>query len=212
MITLNSELNPAGEYVSAGLTGDTSLARPSVLLHSCCGPCSTAVVEDLIHTYKITIYFYNPNITDREEYYKRLKAQREFIEKYNGNLNRPDTIGFMEGKYEPEHFFDEIKGLESEAEGGLRCRKCFLLRLEKTAGEARLSGFDCFATTLSVSPHKDYGAISEAGREVGIKYGVEFVDRDYKANGGYNRSVELSKKYSLYRQDHCGCEFSRGGK
>ena len=200
------------EYVMPDFIYDTDLSKPALLLHSCCGPCSTAVVEELIRDYKITVYFYNPNITDEAEYKKRLESQMKFIDEYNGKISRIDTIEFIEGVYEPGYFLDEVRGLEHEPEGGERCVKCFRLRLEKTAGMARLGGYDFFAAALSVSPHKNYRAISEAGRDLSLRYGVGFIDRDYKKNGGYERSIELSKLYSLYRQNYCGCKFSKGEK
>jgi predicted adenine nucleotide alpha hydrolase (AANH) superfamily ATPase len=166
------------------------------------------VVFDLINEYKITIYFYNPNITDSVEYKKRLESQKKFIEEYNNAPDRIDTITFIEGEYEPQRFRDETKGLEEEPEGGERCRKCFAMRLDKAAETAKLGGFECFAATLSVSPHKNYNVIRKIGHDLCTRYGIGFIDKDYKKNGGYRRSVELSKKYSLYRQDYCGCEFS----
>jgi len=201
------ERNLNQECVSE-LIYELNLDKPALLLHSCCGPCSTSVVFDLIHSYKITIYFYNPNVTDDAEYQKRVESQKKFINEYNDSVNRIDTITFIEGEYEPQHFLNEIKGLEEEPEGGERCRKCFIMRLDKAAGTAKLGGFECFATTLSVSPHKNYNALSEIGHDLCTRYGVGFIDKDYKKNGGYQRSIELAKKYSLYRQSYCGCEFS----
>jgi predicted adenine nucleotide alpha hydrolase (AANH) superfamily ATPase len=208
---LNEEKNLNQEYVSE-LIYHTDLSKPALLLHSCCGPCSTSVILDLIHAYRITVFFYNPNITDYAEYQKRVESQKKFIDEYNNEASRVDIVTFLEGEYAPEHFLDAIKGFEEEPEGGCRCKNCFALRLEKTAGTAALSGFDCFATTLSVSPHKNYNVISEIGHDLCTRYGMGFIDKDYKKNGGYQRSIELSKKYALYRQNYCGCEFSKGGK
>ena len=186
--------------------------KPALLLHSCCGPCSTSVIYDLIHTYSITVYFYNPNITDSDEYQKRLKSQKSFIDEYNDSPQKADTIEFMEGPYDPESYYDEIKGLENEPEGGERCRKCFFMRLDKTAGTAKIGGFSFFATTLSVSPHKNYCVLSEIIQNLCLRYKIGAVDKDYRQNCGYKRSLELSQKYFLYRQNYCGCEFSKGEK
>lgn len=197
------------EYISPEFEYRTEITKPSLLLHSCCGPCSTSVIDDLIPSYEITVYFYNPNITDRAEYEKRLACQKKFIDDYNGKANRKGSVAFIEGAYEPRLFMDEIKGLESAPEGGARCKKCFRMRMEKAAETASMGGYDSFATTISVSPHKDYRTISEIGRDICARYGVGFIDRDFKKNGGYQRSVELSKAYSLYRQNYCGCQFSK---
>ena len=183
--------------------------RPKLLLHSCCGPCSTAVVERLVDEFDVTLFFYNPCITDEEEYLKRRSAQMEFIELFNRENIGRYRIWFREGSYRPGEFFEAVKGLEEEPEGGARCRVCFRQRLEKTAETASLSGYDCFGTTLTVSPHKDYKQISAIGRKLSLVYGVSFLDRDFKKKDGFKRSVELSKKYGLYRQNYCGCEYSK---
>lgn len=200
----------SSEYVSPRFDYNTEIIKPTLLLHSCCGPCCASVIEGLAAVYAVTVFFYNPNITDAGEYEKRLESQKKFIDEYNNRPDRQDVIGFIEGDYEPECFFDEVKGLENEPEGGARCVKCFRMRLEKTAQNALLLGFDCFSTTLSVSPHKSYNAISEIGRDICVRYGAGFLDRDFKKGGAYERGVELAKKYALYRQDYCGCRFSRG--
>jgi len=184
-------------------------ARPSLLLHSCCGPCSTAVVERLVPDYDITIYFFNPNITEEEEYKRRMDSQRIFIAAYNNDPGIPYRIGFKEGPYDSRTFYEAAAGFSNEPEGGRRCQQCFLLRMEKTAETAKIMGFDFFATTLTVSPHKDYDAISHIGRRLASVYGVSFLDEDFKKKGGFQRSVELSKKYKLYRQNYCGCEYSK---
>lgn len=183
-------------------------ARPTILLHSCCGPCSTAVVERLSGRFDVTIFFYNPNITDREEYEKRRKTQLEFIDKYNNRISSKDRIAYLEGPYEPEMFFSAVNGLEKEPEGGKRCVPCYQLRLEKTAETARMSGFDTFGTTLSVSPYKSFELIYRLGMQLGMRYGLTFLGEDFKKHGGYQRSIELSKEYHLYRQHFCGCRFS----
>ncbi|MDD5986795.1 MAG: epoxyqueuosine reductase QueH [Eubacteriales bacterium] len=182
--------------------------RPSLLLHSCCGPCSTAVVERLAPAYEITIFFYNPNITDDEEYEKRKETQLRFLTRYNEDPRQPYHIGFLEGPYERGAYFRLCRGLEEEPEGGRRCECCYRMRLEKTAQTASLRGFDFFASTLSVSPHKDYSVLSHIGRLLSAKYGVSFLDEDFKKKDGFKRSVEMSKSYGLYRQDYCGCVFA----
>jgi len=204
--TMSDKAENAGLDVQA--FGEQKLEKPALLLHSCCGPCSTSVVSDLIHSYKITIFFYNPNITDKIEYNKRLESQKKFIEDYNNRVDCVDIIEFIEGDYEPKQFAKVILGLENEPEGGQRCKKCFFMRLEKTAATVVLAGFECFATTLSVSPHKNYNVLSETGHDLSARYGIGFIDKDYKKNGGYQRSIELSREYGLYRQGYCGCEFS----
>ena len=189
---------------------DVKVSRPKLLLHSCCGPCSTAVIERLIEDYQITVFFYNPNITDPAEYEKRLDAQKKVIDYFNsGNAVILDRIELLEGKYSPDDFFKAATGLEEEPEGGRRCARCFELRLNETAKEAKLKGFDCFGTTLTVSPHKDYSLISKTGRAIGSMQRIEFLDLDFKKQNGFLRSVELSREIGIYRQNYCGCEFSK---
>ncbi len=198
------------KFIPGGSYGD-EIGKPKLLLHSCCGPCSTAVVERLTDEFDVTVFFYNPCITDEAEYQLRLKAQLEFICKFNQENTGSIKVYFKEGSYRPTEFFNSVKGLEDEPEGGARCRVCFRQRLEKTAETAGLSGYDYFATTLTVSPHKNYKLISEIGRELALRYGLTFVDRDFKKKDGFKRSIELSKKYDLYRQNYCGCEYSKKG-
>ena len=183
--------------------------KKKLLLHSCCGPCSTAVIERLVDSgeYDITVFYYNPNITDRDEYELRKREQMRFLGEYS--VEKDLNLGFIEGDWDPELFFACAKGLEDEPEGGARCKKCFVLRLEKTADLAKEKGFDCFDTTLSVSPYKNYDVISAIGAALSEKYGVEYLSGNYKKTDGYRRSVELSKAYGLYRQHYCGCEFSK---
>ena len=189
--------------------GDTKVEKRNVLLHSCCGPCSTACIERLLPDFHVTIFYYNPNITDRDEYEKRKENQIKFITEYNKNLDVEDQVSFIEGEYIPEDFFEKAKGLEDEPEGGKRCTECFKLRLERTAQVAKESGFSIFGTTLTVSPHKNYTLISLIGTEISKAYNLEFLDMDFKKKDGYRRSTELSKEYELYRQNYCGCEFSK---
>ena len=186
-----------------------TVRKPRLLLHSCCGPCSTAVVERLVDEFEITVFFYNPCITEEQEYQKRRAAQIEFIDQFNRENIGIAKIGFAEGNYRPKEFITAVEGLENEPEGGARCRVCFSQRLEKTAESASLSGYDCFGTTLTVSPHKDFKVISVLGRELAARYGISFLDRDFKKKDGFKRSVELSKKYGLYRQNYCGCKYSK---
>ena len=197
------------QFISLEDMNDLRKVKPSILLHSCCGPCSTAVVERLSGRFDITIFFYNPNITDQDEYEKRRLTQLEFIEKYNNRIDSKDRIAYLEGAYEPEAFYSAVKGLEEEPEGGRRCTRCFQLRLEKTAETARMSGFDTFGTTLTVSPYKNFELIYKLGMQIGMRYGLTFLGEDFKKQGGYQRTIELSKKYHLYRQHFCGCGFSK---
>lgn len=183
--------------------------KPKLLLHSCCGPCSTAVIERLTGDYNITIFFYNPNITEKEEYEKRKAEQIKFLETYNQKVSGDEKVSFIEGEFFPQEFFQAVKGLEEEPEGGKRCTECFKLRLERTAAEAKLNGYELFGTTLTVSPHKNYLLISKIGRDFSLIYGLSFLDMDFKKKAGYQRSIELSKEYGLYRQNYCGCCFSK---
>ena len=180
-----------------------------ILLHSCCGPCSTACIERLLPDYKVTIFYYNPNITDRDEYEKRKANQIKFIEAFNEDVPEEDKVIFIEGEYLPEDFFDVAKGLEDCPEGGERCTECFKLRLDRTAKAATVMGYPIFGTTLTVSPHKNYQLISAIGTQLAVIYELEFLDMDFKKKAGFQRSIELSKKYELYRQNYCGCEFSK---
>lgn len=178
--------------------------KPKLLLHSCCAPCSSAILEFLQNYFDITVYFYNPNITFEEEYYKRLNEQREYHEK------REYSIKVIEGKYDPrKDFFKQVKGLEDRKEGGERCFKCYTLRMEATAQKAKELGFDYFSTVLSISPLKNAQWINEIGEELSEKYGIKFLNGDFKKKNRYLRSTEISREYELYRQDYCGCVFSK---
>lgn len=185
--------------------------RPSLLLHSCCGPCSSSVIERLAGEFNITVFFFNPCITDEEEYRRRRQAQIQLIEKMNEEflgMGLPE-IRFIEGSYNRGTFFKAVEGHEDDPEGGERCSLCFRQRLEETAVTAGMAGCDYFGTTLTVSPHKNFRVISAIGRELALKYGLTFLDRDFKKKDGFRRSTELSKKYGLYRQNYCGCQFSK---
>lgn len=178
--------------------------KPKLLLHSCCAPCSSAILEFLQNYFDITVYFYNPNITFEEEYYKRLNEQREYHKK------RGYSINVIEGNYDPkEDFFKQVKGLEDRKEGGERCFKCYTLRMEATAQKAKELGFDYFSTVLSISPLKNAQWINEIGEKLAEKYNIKFLNGDFKKKNRYLRSTEISREYELYRQDYCGCVFSK---
>ncbi len=180
--------------------------KPKMLLHSCCGPCSTTAIFTLGEEYQITICYYNPNIYPTEEYLKRKIEQLRLIDEVNkeGKLH----IDTLDVDYESELFDEKVKGLEKEKEGGARCSVCFALRLEKVANLAKENGFDCFATTLTVSPHKNAILINEIGANIASKVGVKYVPTDLKKKDGYKKSIEYSRKYNLYRQNYCGCKYS----
>lgn len=178
--------------------------KPRLLLHSCCASCSSAILEFLQEYFEITVYFFNPNITFEEEYLKRLEEQKEYHKK------RGYKINVVEGEYNPEiDFFQKVKGLENEREGGKRCHQCYNLRLEETAKKAQELGYDYFTTVLSISPMKNAQWINEIGEELGKRYGIKFLNGDFKKKSRYLRSIEISKEYELYRQDYCGCIFSK---
>lgn len=178
---------------------------PTLLLHVCCAPCSSAVLERLSKYFKITIYYYNPNISPYEEYEKRICELKRFIEEIDIN----HEISIVEGEYEPEKFEELALGFEQEKEGGVRCSKCYYLRLSKTALAAQQGHFDYFTTTLSISPYKNSDKLNEIGKALEKKYGVAYLYSDFKKKDGYKRSIVLSKEYHLYRQDYCGCIYSR---
>lgn len=183
--------------------------KPSLMLHSCCGPCSSSVIERLAGEFNITVFFYNPCITDEEEYKKRRHSQIELIHKFNNERIDIGQIRFIEGQYEPRAFFALTHGHEDDPEGGARCSICFRQRLERTAEAAAVNSCDYFGTTLTVSPHKNYEIISGIGKEIALKYGLSFLDRDFKKQDGFKRSIVLSREYGLYRQDYCGCPYSK---
>lgn len=178
---------------------------PSLLLHSCCAPCSSYVLEYLTKYFNITLFYYNPNIQPKEEYLKRVNEQISFINNFN-NINKVD---FLEGLYDTDTFIQLSKGLEKEKEGGTRCFKCYELRLKKTAEKAKELEFDYFTTTLTISPHKNAAKLNEIGEFYSKLYEVEFLNSDFKKKNGYKRSIELSNEFNLYRQDYCGCVFSK---
>lgn len=176
--------------------------RPKLLLHSCCGPCSSAVLELLVKYFDIDVYYYNPNIYPEKEFIKRKNEQQKLLKKLDSNIN------FIEGEYDYNLYKETTKGLENEQEGGLRCKECIKLRMESTCLYAKEHNYDYFTTTLSVSPHKNSKMINEIGYDLEKQYNMPYIYSDFKKKDGYKRSIILSKEYDLYRQDYCGCEFS----
>ena len=183
------------------------MAKQKILLHSCCAPCSTAVIERLASEFDITIFYYNPNIYPEEEYIKRKNEEIRYI-KHLSESDKKISISMLDCDYESEKFYESTRGYESEREGGARCAICFRLRLEKTAKKARELGFDLFGTTLTVSPHKNAELINSIGLALEKENLVKFLVSNFKKNNGYKRSVELSKENNIYRQNYCGCEFA----
>jgi len=179
--------------------------RPRLLLHSCCAPCSSAVLEQLTQIFDITVFFYNPNIAPEEEFIHRVEEQRRFIDE----LPHEGVIELIRGEYDDDAFYAMAKGLEEVPEGGERCTRCFRLRLSRTAQMAAERGFDYFTTTLSISPLKDAQRLNTIGIELAGQFGVPYLCSDFKKKNGYRRSCELSAQYGLYRQDYCGCIYSR---
>lgn len=177
--------------------------HPTLLLHSCCAPCSSYVLEYLTQYFDITVFYYNPNISPKEEYLHRVEEQKRLI----GEMC--PSVKFIEGKYDPESFLEISKGLEKEPERGLRCHKCYRLRLEESAKTAKDNHLDYFTTTLSISPQKDSAVLNKIGRELSEKYAISYLYSDFKKKNGYKRSIELSAEFHLYRQNFCGCAFSR---
>lgn len=228
------------------------MAGEKILMHCCCGPCSSACIERLAPDYDMTLFFYNPCIDDAAEYEKRKETLLQLVDMINDKGyvgvtrdaavvdQNPDVlvndsqskndnpkpsdsaaevtplqygpVKVVEGKYDPENYLAAVKGLEGEPEGGARCAVCFRMRLEEAARYAKEEGFDGFTTTLTVSPHKNYRVISEIGREVADEVGIEYYPFDFKKKDGFLHSIRLSKAYGLYRQDYCGCRFSKRGE
>ncbi len=180
----------------------------TLLLHSCCAPCSSYCLEYLCKYFVVTVFYYNPNISSDVEYRKRVAEQKKLIETYNRE-QKGYPIQIVEGDYEPKVFFEMTKGMEQCPEGGERCFGCFSLRLGETARRAIEGGYDYFATTLTISPLKNAEKINEIGAALAEEYGVAWLPSDFKKKDGYKRSVELSVQYDLYRQDYCGCAFSK---
>ena len=180
-----------------------------LFLHSCCAPCSSYVLEYLRSFFKITVFYYNPNITEEAEYRHRVEEQKRLISEFNRKEDGAYPIRVIEGDYQRQYFFECVKGLEGCPEGGERCFVCYELRLRETALRAKGCGADYFTTTLTISPLKNAQKINEIGERLAEEVGVAFLPSDFKKKNGYKRSVELSKEYDLYRQDYCGCVFSR---
>lgn len=177
--------------------------KKKLLLHSCCGPCSTSVINSLKDDYKLTIFYYNPNIYPQKEYLKRLEEQKKYIKLSNQNIK------VIDGDYTDHTLFEsEFTGLEGCPEGGERCKKCIYLRLKKTAEFAKQNGFQIFASTLSVSPHKNANLINELGLKLQQDFNVEYLVSDFKKKDGYLNSIKISKEFGLYRQKYCGCKYS----
>ena len=208
--------------------GADDKSAPNLFLHSCCAPCSSYVLEYLRAYFHITVFYYNPNISMEEEYRKRVAEQKRLIASYNEALlgnsvqsrklqnvqtqdknNTSYLIDIAEGDYEPQSFYEIARGLEQCPEGGERCFACSELRLRETAKRAQAGNYDYFATTLSISPLKNAVKLNEIGERLSEEYGVSWLPSDFKKKGGYQRSIELSREYDLYRQDYCGCVYSK---
>ena len=178
---------------------------PTLLMHSCCAPCSSYCLSYLAEYFRITIFYYNPNISPAYEYEKRVQEQKRLIKE----LPVKHAISFAEGKYDPESFYKMAEGLEDVKEGGIRCFRCYEMRQREAALYAKEHGFDYFTTTLSVSPHKNAQKLNEIGMRLAQEYDQPYLVSDFKKKGGYLKSIELSKEYHLYRQNYCGCVFSK---
>ncbi len=199
---------------------DESGSMPRLLLHSCCAPCSSYVMEYLREHFRITVFYYNPNITAGEEYRYRLAEEKRLIEAYNRQVEEQDfeemnstpraqKIEILEAPYDPGNYLEAVKGYEDCPEGGDRCGICFEMRLKKAAQAALEGGYDYFTTTLTISPLKNAARLNEIGKRISEQYGVPFLPSDFKKKNGYKRSIELSAQFGLYRQNFCGCAFSR---
>ena len=186
------------------IVGKNAGKRPRLLLHSCCGPCSSAVLEKLIRDFDVTLLWYNPNLYPQEEFDRRLATQIELIEK----AGLTEEVPILAESWKHGDYLRRVEGLENEPEGGKRCTECFRLRLTECARMAKRYGFDYYCTTLTVSRHKDAERINALGEELGKAFGVAWLPSDFKKRGGELRSQRLSEQYGLYRQNYCGCEFS----
>ena len=176
-----------------------------MLLHTCCAPCSTAVIERLAPNYNLTVLYYNPNIYPQEDYLKRKGEQIRYIKILK---EKGINVDFLDCDYNQDEFFNAVKGQEDEPEGGARCAICFALRLDYVARKAKELGYDIFATTLTVSPHKNAAVINDIGGRLAAKYGMPYFVSDFKKQDGYKRSIVLSRENNIYRQNYCGCKFS----
>ncbi len=191
------------EKVIKNISGED---KPKLLLHSCCGPCSSAVLERIECYFAIDVFYYNPNIDSADEFYRRSDEQIKLVE----DLGLDDKIDVKVIKYNHQEFLSYIKGFEKYEEGGARCFRCYRQRLEAAAKYAAENNYDYFTTTLSISPHKDSQILNRLGKFLSKKYKVNYLFSDFKKKNGFKRSVELTDKFNMYRQDYCGCEFSRG--
>lgn len=189
-----------------------------LFLHSCCAPCSSYVLEYLRQFFRITVFYYNPNITQESEYRKRVEEQKRLILEFNKKREEKVlesagdvwySIDYVDGDYNAKNFLDAVKGMEDCPEGGERCFKCYEMRLRETAKKARKDGYDFFTTTLTISPMKNAEKLNEIGQQLAEEYNIEWLPSDFKKKNGYKRSIELSEEYGLYRQDYCGCAFSK---
>jgi predicted adenine nucleotide alpha hydrolase (AANH) superfamily ATPase len=185
--------------------------RPRLLLHACCAPCSSATLERLSSSFDVTILYYNPNIYPPQEYHRREAELERFVVEA-GYASLPHPVKVVELPYRPEEFYQAVKGLEKEPERGARCTVCYRLRLEQAARYAAAHGFFWFTTTLSISPVKDPVRLNEIGCAVARQYGVHYLVSEFRKKDGYKRSLILSAQYGLYRQDYCGCEFSKAAR
>lgn len=205
------ELEKILDGLTAGVTDGDSCGNgnpPRLFLHSCCAPCSSYCLEYLCKYFAITVFYYNPNISAESEYRKRVEEQKRLIASYNEE-EKGYHIEVIEGDYVPAKFFEMAKGYENCPEGGERCFRCFDLRLRETAIRAKEQGYDYFATTLTISPLKNAQKINEIGMALAEEFGVKWLPSDFKKKNGYKRSIELSAEYDLYRQDYCGCAYSK---
>lgn len=192
------DYNKKMEEIVTSLKGE----KKRLLIHSCCAPCNSHVLHSLSDFFDISVYFYNPNINIEGEFYKRLEEQKRFIDEFK------KEIKLIEGSFDPKKFYGAIKGYELHGEGSQRCTECFKLRLENSAKMAKERDFDYFTTSLTISPMKDSQLLNEIGYSLAEKYNIKWLPSDFKKKGGYQNSLKLSKEYSLYRQNYCGCSFS----
>ena len=199
----NSEYQAALDLITEDIR--KSGCRPKLLLHACCAPCSSYVLEYLTGYFDITVLYYNPNISPEEEYVRRAEELARLI----GCMDAAKDVKLITGAYSGKLFAEAAKGLEKEPEGGKRCEVCFRLRLEEAARTASENGFDYFTTTLTISPHKNAPLLNSTGSEMAEKYHVKWLPSDFKKKGGFKRSTELSEQFGLYRQDYCGCIYSK---
>ena len=193
------------EIISYIMSDAERKAPPRLLLHSCCAPCSSYCIEYLSDYFTVTVFYYNPNLYPDEEYQRRSSEQKRLISEMNTKYH----VTYIDEGFDSAEFYKSVKGFEREPEGGLRCKKCFELRLSRTAKRAVEEGADYFGTTLTISPLKNAQILNEIGEELSKQYGVMWLPSDFKKKNGYKRSIELSREYGLYRQDYCGCVFSR---